>query len=200
MIMSIMRDDDDHVMMVIVVTRWGGQGGASATEPPPFFTSSCSVLAFVMHHGVINAKVYSEIKPQSSDSLVAGIAEIGTGFSIGVLYSEYFIIATGCGAPNFGDTLERICYQGVIVFAGLALFNRVATLFSSSLEETAETLFGPLLPSTLWQVRIAEFLAFASVVGALVALQTQYSKGAVMDGMSGIDINWCRAVRGDTVL
>ena len=120
------------------------------------------------------------------------------GFSIGVLYSEYYIIMTGCGPPNFGDTLERICYQGVIVLAGLALFNRVATLFSSSLEDTVNNMFGPLQPSTLWQVRVAEYLSAAAVLGAFVALQVQYSKGVTMDGLSGIDINMCRAIRGDT--
>ena len=121
------------------------------------------------------------------------------GFSIGVLYSEYFIITTGCGPPNFGDTLERICYQGVIVFAGLALFNRIVTLFASGLDDTVENLYGPLQTSTLWQVRVAEYLSALAVIGAVVALQVQYSKGSVMDGLSGIDINWCRAVRGDIV-
>ena len=117
------------------------------------------------------------------------------GFSIGVLYSEYFIITTGCGPPNFGDTLERICYQGVIVFAGLALFNRIVTQLS--LEDTVDNMFGPLQPSTLWQVRVAEYLSAAAVVGAIVALQVQYTKGVSMDGLSGIDVNMCRAIRGD---
>jgi len=119
------------------------------------------------------------------------------GFSIGVLYSEYFIIMTGCGAPNFGDTLERICYQGVIVFAGLALFNRIVTQFRSSLGDTVNDIFGPLQTSTIWQVRVAEYLSAIAVLGAFVALQIQYSKDVSMDGLSGIDINMCRAIRGD---
>ena len=134
-------------------------------------------------------------RPQ--DSLFSGIAEIGMGFSIGVLYSEYFIIMTGCGAPNFGDTLERICYQGVIVFAGLALFNRIVTQFRSSLGDTVNDIFGPLQTSTIWQVRVAEYLSAIAVLGAFVALQIQYSKDVSMDGLSGIDINMCRAIRGD---
>lgn len=137
----------------------------------------------------------NNLRPQ--DNLFSGIAEIGMGFSIGVLYSEYFIIMTGCGPPNFSDILERICYQGVIVYAGLALFNRSVTLFSSSLEDTVDNMFGPLQPSTLLQVRIVEYLSVIAVAGAVVALQVQYSKGASMDGLSGIDINWCRAIRGD---
>jgi hypothetical protein len=120
------------------------------------------------------------------------------GFSIGVLYSEYFIILTGCGPPNFTDTLERICYQGVIVYAGLALFNRIVTQFASGgLDNAVDNLFGPLQESTLWQVRVAEYLSAAAVLGAFVALQVQYSKGASMDGLSGIDVNMCRAIRGD---
>ena len=132
-------------------------------------------------------------RPQ--DNLFSGIAEIGMGFSIGVLYSEYFIILTGCGPLNFSDTLERICYQGVIVYAGLALFNRIVT--RNGLEDTINNMYGPLQPSTLWQVRVAEYLSAAAVLGAIVALQVQASKGAQMDGMAGIDINMCRAIRGD---
>ncbi len=135
------------------------------------------------------------LKFRREDNLFSGIAEIGMGFSVGVLYSEYFIILTGCGPPNFSDTLERICYQGVIVYAGLALFNRIVTV--SGLENTVEELFGPLQPSTLLQVKIAEYLSAVAVVGAFVALQVQYSKGVSMDGLSGIDINMCRAIRGD---
>ena len=135
------------------------------------------------------------LKFRREDTLFSGIAEIGMGFSVGVLYSEYFIILTSCGPPNFSDTLERICYEGVIVYAGLALFNRIVTL--SGLDDTVEEIFGPLQPSTLLQVRIAEYLSAAAVVGAFVALQVQYSKDVSMDGLSGIDINMCRAIRGD---
>lgn len=131
------------------------------------------------------------------DNLFSGIAELGMGFSIGVLYSEYSIIMTGCGPPDFGDTLERICYQGVIVYAGLALFNRIVTQFNSGLKDTVNNLYGPLQPSTLWQVSIAEYLSALAVFGAIVALQVQYSNGVSMDGLSGIDINMCRAIRGD---
>jgi len=136
------------------------------------------------------------------DSLFSGIAEIGMGFSIGVLYSEYFIITTGCGPPNFGDTLERICYQGVIIFAGLALFNRIIVFSQldnniSSVGDTIDYQFGPLQKSTLWQIDVAEYLSFTAVLGAVVALEIQLQNGVSMDGLSGIDINMCRAIRGD---
>lgn len=134
-------------------------------------------------------------RPQ--DNLFSGIAEMGMGFSIGVLYSEYSIIMTGCGPLKFSDTLERICYQGVIVYAGVALFNRIVTQFSSGLEDTANKMFGPLQTSTLVQIRIAEYLSAIAVVGAFVALQLQINNGTAMDGLSGIDIDMCRAIRGD---
>ena len=136
-------------------------------------------------------------RPQ--DSLFSGIAEFGIGCSIGVLYSESFIIMTGCGPLNLNDTLERISYQGVIVFAGLALFNRIVTQFNFSLGETINDQFGPLQKSTLLQVNVAEFLSAIAVVGAIVALEVQSNKGVSMDGLSGIDINMCRAIRGDIV-
>jgi hypothetical protein len=136
-------------------------------------------------------------RPQ--DSLFSGIAEIGMGCSIGVLYSEFFIIMTGCGPPNFSDSIERISYQGVIVLAGLTLFNRIVTQFNFSLGETINDQFGPLQKSTLLQVNVAEFLSVIAVLGAIVALEVQSNNGVSMDGLSGIDINMCRAIRGDVL-
>ena len=77
-----------------------------------------------------------QLHARPQDNLVAGIAEIGFAFSLGVLWSEYSVILTGCGPLNFSDTLERICYQGVIVVAGIALFNRIVT--GKSLEYSSE--------------------------------------------------------------
>ncbi|CAJ1931129.1 unnamed protein product [Cylindrotheca closterium] len=131
-------------------------------------------------------------RPQ--DNLVSGIAEIGIGFALGVLWSEFFIAFTGCGPTNFSDTLERICYQGVIVLAGVALFNRIVT-GGKDLEKSAEDVFGPLESFTLIQVQIAEYSSALAVVGAFVALGFQYSRGADIDGLSGIDVAMCRAIR-----
>lgn len=129
-------------------------------------------------------------RPQ--DNLVAGIAEIGFAFSLGVLWSEYSVALTGCGPTNFSDTLERICYQGVIVFAGVALFNRIVK--GTNLAVSSEEFFGPLEEFTLVQVRISEWASALAVVGAFLALAFQYSRGAHMDGMSGIDESMCRAL------
>lgn len=127
------------------------------------------------------------------DNLFSGLAEIGMGFSVGVLWSEFSIIGTGCGPLQFSDTLERICYQGVIVLSGIALFNRIVT--TKSLETTVDELFGPLLDVTLLQVRIAEYASALAVVGAIAALAVQYQSGANMSGLSGIDESLCRAIR-----
>ena len=129
---------------------------------------------------------------RQEDNLFSGLAEIGLVFSIGVLWSEYSIMMTGCGPLNFSDFLERICYQGVIVLAGLALFNRIVT--RSSLEETVNGYFGPLLDSTLWQLRAAEYVSALAVIGAFLALAVQYQSGANMQGLSGIDVGLCRAI------
>ena len=134
------------------------------------------------------------------------MAEIGIAFALGVVYSEYWIIRTGCGPPNFNDTLERICYQGVLIYAGLALFHRIVSSTggtssngwrSRSVRETMENEFGPLLSTTLWQMEIAEYSSALAVLGAVVALVFQYNNQQQMDAFSGIDINMCRAIRGD---
>uniref|UniRef100_A0A6U3Z8Y1 Uncharacterized protein n=1 Tax=Ditylum brightwellii TaxID=49249 RepID=A0A6U3Z8Y1_9STRA len=127
------------------------------------------------------------------DNLVSGIAEISMGFSLGVLWSEYAVITTGCGPLSFSDTLERLCYQGVIIAAGSSIFCRIA--FGKDLESLCRDSFGYLDDSTLWQVRAAEILSFIGVVGAFVALGAQIANGENMDGLSGIDVNMCRAIR-----
>jgi hypothetical protein len=128
------------------------------------------------------------------DILFSGLAEIGLGFSLGVLWSEYSIILTGCGPYNFSDFLERICYQGVIVLSGLALFNRIVTGGRQGLDETIDDLFGPLQEWTLLQVKAAELAVTLAVLGAFIALAVQYQSGTNMDGLSGIDVGFCRAM------
>lgn len=129
----------------------------------------------------------------SQDNLVGGIAQISFGFCLGVFFSEYAIIQTGCGPSDLSDTLERICYQGVIVSAGIALFNRIVN--RTDMAVTCENLFGPLDSFTLWQVRVVESMSALVVLGAFVSLAVQYGHGTVMDGLSGIDVSMCRAIR-----
>lgn len=140
----------------------------------------------------LSTTIYSSRRYQ--DSLVAGIAEIGIGFSLGVLWSEYSIIMTGCGPLNFSDTLERICYQGVIVLSGLLVFNRIVT-GGKGLDDSSVDFFGPLEDFTLIQVRAAEYASLLAVFGAFVALALQESRGINLEGLSGIDVAMCRAMR-----
>ncbi|KAG7350492.1 hypothetical protein IV203_009852 [Nitzschia inconspicua] len=143
--------------------------------------SSARPLSTAMYYG------------RREDNLFSGLAEIGIGFSIGVLWSEYSVILTGCGPLNFSDALERVCYQGVIALSGVALFNRIVA--GKSLELTVEEWFGPLLDTTLVQIRIAEYSSAMAVGGAFLTLAVQYQSGANMDGLSGIDVSLCRAIR-----
>lgn len=129
------------------------------------------------------------------DNLVSGVAEISLGTSIGTLWSEYAVATTGCGPVDLSDGLERLCYQGVIASAGATVFALIVT--GESLERASESVFGTLEEITLWQVRWAERLSLAAVLGAIVALTLQYAQGEsiVDDGLSGIDVAMCRALR-----
>jgi len=131
------------------------------------------------------------------DNLVSGVAEISIGFALGVLWSEYAVITTGCGPLNFSDILERICYQGVILSAGASLFTRIVTGGKDFTTFITEDYFGEgmLAEATLVQVRAAEWLSILAVVGAFAALAVQILNGEQMDGLSGIDVEMCRAVR-----
>jgi len=80
------------------------------------------------------------------------------------------------------------------VVAGVALFNRIVTA-GKGLDASSVDYFGPLEDATLIQVRAAEYASALAVLGAFVALGFQYSRGGNMDGLSGIDISLCRALR-----
>jgi hypothetical protein len=159
----------------------------TAKSPLHFFGSS------EMAHGTSPKGSTRLYFSRREDNLFSGLAEIGIGCSIGVLWSEYSVIMSGCGPLHFSDTLERICYQGVLALSSVALFNRIVT--RKSLEAIVDELFGPLLNLTLVQVRIAEYASGLAVLGAILALAVQHQSGAKMDGLSGIDISLCRAIR-----
>lgn len=127
------------------------------------------------------------------DNLVAGIAEISMGTSIGVLWSEFAVLTTGCGPLQLSDALERFCYQAVLVAAGLALFFRIAT--GKDAVSLTQDVYGELQDFTLVQVRAAEWLLLLAVLGAFAALASQMMSGQQMDGMSGINVQMCRAIR-----
>lgn len=126
-----------------------------------------------------------------NDNLVSGLSELSIGFGMGTLWSEYNIIETGCGPLGLSDWLERSCYEGVLVTAGIAVFNRLA--FGRDLATMSESIYGFLEDSTLWQVRTAEILSLLAVLGAFVAIASQLHSGQQMDGLSGIDQDMCAA-------
>ncbi len=143
-----------------------------------------------VHHQPISTLFL--LRPQ--DNLVSGLCEISFAFSLGVLWSEYSIVLTGCGPVHFADSLERICYQGLIASAGVTLFTRIVT-GGILLEVIAEKVFGPLQESTLIQVRVMEIAQVLAVLGAFLALGLQEYRGTNMDGLSGINVDMCRAIR-----
>lgn len=79
------------------------------------------------------------------------------------------------------------------MLAGVALFNRIVN--GKGLDASSVDYFGSLEDATLIQVRAAEYASALAVLGAFVALGFQYSRGENMDGLSGIDISLCRALR-----
>jgi len=137
--------------------------------------------------------VSSRLNIARNDNLVSGIAEISIGGSIGVLWSELAVLATGCGPTGLSDNLERLCYLIVIASSGAVAFCRIA--FGQGPVRIAEDALGYLEGSTTVQVRVAEWLGVLAILGALLALGSQVYHGARMDGLSGIDIQMCKAVR-----
>ena len=75
------------------------------------------------------------------------------------------------------------------------IWNRL--FLRQDLATTSEEFCGPLDPSSLWQVRIAESVTAFAMIGAVVTLGVQMAKGSPLDGMSGIDIDMCRAIQQD---
>ena len=165
-------------------------GGAAPTPPLALENHKHRRAAHAPRHG-------TSLCFARHDNLVSGLAEISIGFSLGVLWSEFAVITTACGPLNFSDTLERICYQGVILTAGLSLFTKIVTMGQQDLTTYVcdEYFGGTLTDATVIQVRAAEWLAIVAVVGAFVSLGSQIAHGEQMDGLSGINTELCRAVR-----
>jgi len=67
---------------------------------------------------------------------------------------------------------------------------------SNSLGSLAEEQYGPLQSLTTIQIQAAEFLSVLAVFGSVLVLGLQYYvRGTTMDGLSGIDIDLCRAIQ-----
>lgn len=154
-------------------------------------------LSMIQSKTTCIGRSHSALSLARYDNLVSGIAEISIGLALGVLWSEYAVVTTGCGPLNFSDTLERMCYQGVILSAGASLFTSIVSGGKDLTTFVCEEYYGGMLAeATVVQVRAAERLNIAAVIGAFVSLGVQIINGEQMDGLSGINVEMCRAVRG----
>ncbi len=117
---------------------------------------------------------------------------------------------TGCGPSSLPDSIERGCYLGVMVLAGSSLFTRIITYGSSDLStfvcsiifnatksnygnDEGEKDLSEVIALRLWT--ILEWSSLLAVFGAFVTLAAQTFRGEQMDGMSGINVEMCRALR-----
>ena len=111
--------------------------------------------------------------------------------SIGTIYSEVSVIQTGCGPPLLNDIIERSCYLGVIVISGLSVFLRIVT--GSGLADAIINTQDDKISLQLF--RLVEYLSLLAVLGAFISLGSQTINGEQMDGMSGINVEMCKAIQ-----
>ena len=118
--------------------------------------------------------------------------------SIGTIWSEYTVFMTGCGPLSLPDVVERSCYLGVLVIAGSSVFARIVTGGSGLAIAISGNGIANENSNTnivLQQIRLAEWLSLLAIAGAFVALGSQTINGEQMDGMSGINVDMCRAIQ-----
>jgi len=138
--------------------------------------------------------------------LTSAIAILGLVSSVGTLWSEYSVIITGCGPQQLSDSLERGCYLGTLVIAGLSVFVRIVTgngidfILAQLVSGGKRKYCGK--KSFRWpsQLQITEILSLIAVLMALVTLGVQEFNGEQMDGLSGINIEMCRAIQAQNDL
>lgn len=111
--------------------------------------------------------------------------------SLCTIWSEYSVLTTGCGPMQLSDTLERGCYLGVLFVAGLSVFVRIVSggqSLSDVYKNNIDNNFHPYF-------MLVESLSLLAVMGAFIALALQSIKGEQMDGLSGINVDMCRAIQ-----
>ena len=165
-------------------------------------------------------KQKSELEIPSVPLLLLGITWVMMiAASLGVFWSEWAILQTGCGPMFLPDWLERGSYLGVLIVSSVSVFTRIvalalldgmdeegsggglASLLLVSLkdDETSFTGDSPTKnhPTSEKDIRIllqvADYLALVAVAAAVVVLGIQVLNGETMDGLSGIDLDKCRA-------
>jgi len=147
------------------------------------------------HHSYkIEFKIETRIIELLSISAVSIISLVS---SLGTVWSEYSVILTGCGPTQLSDVLERSCYIGTLFIAGLSLFIRIVTgkgIAHSILQFEGEMKLEDD-KSFILLVEIVEALSLFAALMAFVTLGFQTYKGERMDGLSGIDVDMCRAIQ-----
>ena len=165
---------------------------ALRAAPPLMRGTAPSILRFKKN---LPLRTSTQLFEARYDNLVAGIAEVSMGLSIGTIFSESSVVSTGCGPVELLDSLERLCYVGVLAFSGCSLFTRIVQ-GTSLTKFVCQDYFGDtLLKSTVVQVRIAEWLSNTAILAAFLVVFLRIIQGDRMDGLSGIDVEMCRAIR-----
>ena len=114
--------------------------------------------------------------------------------SICTIWSEFSVLISGCGPKHLPDAIERNSYLGVIVVAGSSVFVRIVSGGKSLSQIYADNTSKSDMNYSLY-VNFVENLSFLAVVGAFVALAAQSMNGERMDGLSGVNIDMCRAIQ-----
>ena len=114
--------------------------------------------------------------------------------SICTLWSEFSVLTTGCGPRSLPDALERGCYLSVLVVAGLSVFVRIVS-GGQNLSEIYKSNTSESDMNYNLYVNLVEKLSLLAVLGAFAALAAQSMNGEQMDGLSGINVEMCRALQ-----
>ncbi|CAB9512911.1 expressed unknown protein [Seminavis robusta] len=116
--------------------------------------------------------------------------------SLGVFWSEASVFQTGCGPLYLPDWLERSFYLGVLAVSGISVFFRIVFPDQGGLtglllpnDDQNEKNLGPLRVA----IQASEAMALLAVFAAVIVLVNQSLNGEAMDGLSGIDLDKCRA-------
>ena len=87
----------------------------------------------------------------------------------------------------------RSCYLGVLVIAGLSVFLRIVT--GSGVADAIIINTKDNKDISLQLFRSVEYLSLLAVFGAFISLGSQTIHGEKLDGMSGINVEMCKAIQ-----
>ena len=119
---------------------------------------------------------------------------LSTFASVCTIWSEYSVLISNCGPRSLPDALERGSYLSVLAVAGLSVLVRIVSGGQSLSEIYTENTSKSGMNYDLY-VSLVEKLSLLAVVGAFVALAAQSMNGEQMDGLSGVNIDMCRAMQ-----